>query len=298
MVKKKSVKSKTAKKKNQKKSMNEKSSDKQSETPTFRKLTISNEKEIAVNFAEKVHKRFDRLIKASVLFGSQAKNKATPGSDVDIIFIIDDASVAWDLELVSWYREELGKIVAQEQFAEQLHINTIKLTTWWQDLLNGDPVVINILRYGEALIDSGGFYDPIKALLIQGKIKSTPEAVYSALQRAPTHIARSRAAEMSAIEGVYWSMVDSAQAALMTAGKMPPSPEHLPGMLKETFVEGGYLKMDAVKALRDLYVLHKAIAHGEINDIKGSEIDGWQETAEKFLEDMVSLIDKMLENKK
>ena len=267
----------------------------QTESP--KTMSINREKDIAYALAEKVHKKFSTLIKASILFGSQAKNSAVSGSDIDIIFIIDDASINWDLELVSWYREELGKIVANQEYSKQLHINTIKLTTWGQDLLHGDPVVLNILRYGEVLIDIGGFFNPLKALLIQGKIRSTPEAVYAALQRAPQHIARSKISELGAIEGVYWAMIDSAQAALITAGKIPPSPEHIPGMLKQTFVDSGMLKIDAVKAVKGIYTLHKSIAHKEISDIKGVEIDKWQETAEKFLSEMVRIIDSLLEKK-
>lgn len=262
------------------------------------KKVLKNEKEIAMNFAQRVHQKFDRMVKASVLFGSQAKNTAKPNSDIDVIIVIDDASINWDLELISWYREELGKIIASQKYSADLHVNTIKLTTWWHDLLHGDPVVLNILRYGEALIDSGGFFNPLKILLIQGKIRSTPEAVYSALQRAPGHIARSKIAEMSAIEGVYWAMVDSAQAALIMAGKLPPSPEHLPIMLKITFVDTGRMKINSVKALRDIYVLHKSIAHREISDIKGQDIDKWQDTAEQFILEMTRLIDEMIEEKK
>jgi predicted nucleotidyltransferase/uncharacterized protein (UPF0332 family) len=263
-----------------------------------RKFSLNKEKEVAMDLASKVHRKFSNMIKASILFGSQAKNSAVSGSDIDIIFIIDDASINWDLELISWYREELGKIISKEEYAQQFHINTIKLTTWWHDLLHGDPVVINILRYGEALIDIGGFFNPLKALLIQGKIRSTPEAVYAALQRAPQHIARSKMAELNAIEGAYWAMIDSAQAALITAGRIPPSPEHIPGMLKETFVDTKMLKMDAVTAIKDLYRLHKTIAHREVSDIKGVEIDKWQETAEQFLSDMVRIIDSLLDEKK
>ncbi len=267
------------------------------ELPPQKSAPVS-ESDIAMDFAMKVHKRFDKLIKATILFGSQAKSTATATSDIDIIIIIDDASIAWDLELIAWYREELAKIIAGNRYKNDLHINTVKLTTWWQDLLYGDPIVVNILRYGEALIDSGGFFAPIKALLIQGKIRSTPEAVYAALQRAPDHLARSKAATMGAIEGVYWAMVDSAQAALITAGKIPPSPEHIPAMLKDVFVDRGLLSIENVRALRDLYLLHKSIAHGEASHIKGVEIDIWQEKTEKFIGDMTGIIAKLLESEK
>ncbi len=259
---------------------------------------IHTERDIAMDFATRVHRKFDRVIKASVLFGSQAKNTATPQSDIDIILIVDDATIQWDMELVAWYREELAKLISACSYNKELHINTIKLTTWWQDLMYGDPVVLNILRYGEALVDIGGFFNPIKALLAQGKIRSTPEAVYAALQRSPTHLARSRAAELQAVEGIYWSMVDAAQAALITAGKMPPSPEHLAQYLKESFVDSGLLKAESIKAFNDLFELHKSISHGLTSDIKGADLDRWQATAEKFLTDMTGIIDKILEYKK
>jgi predicted nucleotidyltransferase len=255
------------------------------------------EKEIALDFAVKAQKKFDQMIKASVLFGSQAKNTAHAKSDIDIIFIIDDASINWDLELISWYREELGKLLGSETRGQDIHVNTIKLTTWWLDLLHGDPVVLNIIRYGEPLIDIGGFFAPLKALLLQGKIAPTPEAVYVALQRAPNHLLRSRVSQMGAIEGVYWTMVDSAQAALIMAGKMPPSPEHIPEYLQATFVEPGMLKSGFARAFADLYQLYKGISHGNIHIVSGVEVDKWQSIAEKFLAEMTQIIKKLSEPK-
>jgi len=256
------------------------------------------DKAIAMDFATKVHQKFDRLIRASILFGSQAKGIAKSDSDIDIVLIIDDASINWDVELIAWYREELSKLISSTKHSNRLHINTIKLTTFWSDLMHGDPVILNILRYGEPLIDSGAFFNPIKALMERGRIKPTPEAVYAALQRAPTHLARSKAAELGSIEGVYWTLVDSAQAAIIMHGQIPPSPEHIPDMLKELFVDKGKLSYGYVRAFNDLYLLHKDILYGKIVDIKGAEIDQWQALAEEFLSEMTRLIDEMIELQK
>jgi predicted nucleotidyltransferase len=262
------------------------------EKKDFPSLQLKLESDIAMDFATKLYKTFDKIIKSVVLFGSSVKQNATTGSDIDIIIILDDVSVKWDQELIAWYREELDKLLRKNPYQKSLHINTIKLSTWWEDLMRGDPVIINVLRYGEAMIDFGGFFKPLKYLLLEGKIKSTPESIYSCLQRAPTHFLRSRAAEMNSIEGLYWAMVDSSHAALISAGIPPASPEHVPADLKDVFVDKKRLKMKYVLWYRDLYMLHKKIVHGETTDLKGIEIDMWQERTQEFMKVMAELVNE------
>lgn len=253
-------------------------------------LQIKLESDIAMDFATKAYKKFDKMVKSIVLFGSTIKQTSTSKSDIDIILILDDVSIRWDQELIAWYRTELDKILRKNPYQRELHINTIKLSTWWEDLMEGNPVVVNILRHGEAMIDLAGFFEPLKYLLLTGKIKSTPEAIYSCLQRAPQHFLRSRVAELNSVEGLYWAMVDSAHAALIAAGIPPASPEHIPVDLRETFVSAKKLNMKYVVWYRDLLILHKKISHGEINDLKGVEIDQWQERTEMFMKVMADLV--------
>ncbi len=267
---------------------------KKSSSADFPTLKLLSEQDIALDFATKVYQQFNKLIKSIVLFGSSVKQTSISTSDIDIIIIIDDSSVQWDQELIAWYREELGKMIRANPYRKELHINTVKLTTWWQDLMRGDPVVINILRYGESLIDFGGFFNPLKIMLQEGKINSTPEAIYTCLQRAPQHLARSKAAELSSVEGIFWAMVDSAHALLISSKVLPPSPEHIPILLKENFVDKGLLKMKYVVWYRDLYVLHRKIVHGDITDIKGMEIDDWQARADEFINVMAKLIEQIV----
>lgn len=260
----------------------------------FPTLRIIDEKEIAMDFATKTYEKFNKLVKSIILFGSQTKNSAVAGSDIDIILIVDDASILWDQELIAWYREELGKLIRVNPYKKELHINSIKLTTWWQDLLRGDAVIMNILRFGEPLIDFGGFFSPLKVLLQQGKLKSTPESIYAALERVPSHILRSRVSELNAIEGLYWAMIDSSQAALMAAKQNPPSPEHIPKMLSINFVDKGLLKSKYAGMFSELHGLHKKILHGEITNLKGEEIDIWQEKTEEFVKEMVRVVNYLV----
>jgi len=255
-------------------------------------LQLKLESDIAMDFAVKAYEKFDKIVKSIILFGSSVKQTEVAGSDIDIILILDDATIVWDQELIAWYRQELDKLLRANPYQKNLHLNTIKLSTWWEDLMRGDPVVLNVLRYGESLIDFGGFFEPLKYLLLNGKIKSTPEAIYDCLQRAPTHLLRSKAAELNAIEGLYWAMVDSSHAALIAAGINPASPEHVPNDLKEIFVDKGLLRMKYVVWYRDLLILHKKISHGEINELKGVEIDDWQERTQEFVRVMAELVNQ------
>ena len=278
--------------KKKKKRSSKKFKKKKSDVPT---LQLKKESDIAMDFATKLYKKFNKMIKSVILFGSTARQSAVVGSDIDIIIIIDDVTINWDQELIAWYRQELDKMLRKNPYQKSLHINTVKLSTWWEDLMRGDPVVLNVLRYGEAMIDLAGFFEPLKYLLIKGKIRATPEAIYSALQRAPAHIARSKFAELNSIEGLYWAMVDSAHAALIAANVPPASPEHVPVDLKEQFVNTGKLKMKYVVWYRDLLVLHKKIAHGQLKNLKGVEIDEWQDRTEEFLEVMAKLVKDLIE---
>jgi len=257
-------------------------------------LELKTNRDIAMDFAEKVYKKFDVLVKSVILFGSTVKNKLAVGSDIDIIIVVDDATIKFDEKFILWYREELGKIIQTNPYKKDLHINTIKITTWWEDLMKGDPTVINMIRYGEALIDYGGFFSPLKLLLQQGKLKPSPESIYQMLNRIPGHILRSRVYEMSSIEGCYWAFVESAQSLLMAIRIIPPSPEHIPDLLKEHYVDKGLLKKNCINDYNEVYDIHKRIIHGEIKNIDGKIVDIFQNKAEDFFKKTVELLNKIL----
>ena len=281
-------------KKNPKKVKSKKKEKQKLDSKLYPSLQLKTEHEIAMDFAVKAYHKFDKIIKSIVLFGSTVKESSVAGSDIDIIMIIDDVAIKWDQEMIAWYREELEKLLKRNPYQQSLHINTVKLSTWWEDLMRGDPVVINVLRHGETMIDMAGFFQPLKYLLLQGKIKPSPEAIYISLQRAPMHLERSRMAELNSIEGLFWAMVDSSHAALIAINVLPPSPEHLAADLKENFVSRGMLKMRYVEWYRDLLVLHKRIAHGNIKELKGVEIDQWQEKTREFIDVMANLVQKIV----
>lgn len=262
-----------------------------------KKKPISNEN-IAYDFSVKVYKLFKEAIKSIVMFGSAAKGKAVAGSDVDIIIILDDCSISWDQELIAWYRQELSKLIQKQSYSQKIHINTVTLSTFWEEVRAGDPATINIIRYGQTIIDFGGFFDPLKVLLAKGKIRPSPEAIFSVLRRAPLHISRAKFNVVSSIENLYWAMVDSAHAALMAMDEVPPSPEHISEMLNKVFVSKKELNKKYVKWYSDMYRLAHDITHGNIKHVTGREVDEYTAKAIEFEKTMRDITAALISREK
>jgi predicted nucleotidyltransferase len=246
---------------------------------------------IAYDFATEAYKRFQQIVKSIVLFGSVAKDLKRQ-NDIDIIIFVDDCTIQWDEELIAWYREELQKILANNKNRDKLHINTVTLSVFWDEFKAGEPVAINIVRYGKTLIDFGGFFDPLKMLLAKGKVKPSAEAIYNALRRAPFHLSRARYGIYLAVDSLYWAMVDSAHAALMIANQVAPSPEHIPNMLEEYFVKKRMLNGKYVKLYREIYGIIHSLNKSNIY-IPSKKIDEYQKEVDNFVGEMARIVKKL-----
>jgi predicted nucleotidyltransferase len=268
------------------------------ETTAKKEPDYSKDRDIALDFATKTYKKFRDVIKAIAMFGSAARHDQTNKSDIDIVIIIDDCTVNWDDELIAWYREELAKIVAENKYAKELHVNTVTLTAFWEEMRAGEPLVINVLRYGEPLIDVGGFFDPLKVLLAKGKIRPTPEAIFTTMQRAGQHLGRANTNILNSVEGFYWAMVDASHAALMAMRVVPPSPEQLPELLTSTLVDHGLIGKEYVDWYNEVRAKAKSIMYGEISQLDGKELEQLQTKSLDFVLKLNELTKGMIANEK
>ncbi len=259
---------------------------------------LDTDKDIAFDFAGKVYNKFRDVVKAIAMFGSVTKLEATPKSDIDIIIIIDDCTINWDDELIGWYREELAKLLIANKYRKEIHINTVTLTAFWEEIRAGEPLIINILRYGEALIDVGGFFDPLKVLLSKGKIRPSAEAIFTTMQRTGQHLGRANANILNSIEGFYWAMVDASHSTLMAMNLIPPSPEHIGELLQQHVVDKKILDKKYVENYEYVRKKAKAIIHGEIKKLEGKDIQDLQEKAEAFVKELNEITKALIHNQK
>jgi len=250
----------------------------------------SEEFAIARKFAKMLYNEFGDLLRAVILFGSVAKEKLATEKDIDVLIILDDVRIVLTKDIIQTYRIILERIVADID-PRRLHIQTMKFTSFWEYVRVGDPVAINILRNGIALIDTG-FFDPLQALLEEGRIRPSDEAIYTYFTMAPSSLHRSKQHILTAMIDLYWAAVDSAHAALMQMGEIPPSPEHVADMLEEKLVKKKLISKEYVTIMRRLYYIFKQITHRKISDIDGKEYDIYKKQATRFVKEMQKFIEK------
>jgi predicted nucleotidyltransferase len=247
--------------------------------------------DIAYKFSEKAYKEFGTFIKCIVLFGSATREKK-PVGDIDILIIIDDMSIELRPEVVQTYRIIVQKLVTN--ISSKLHITTLKLTSFWEFVKAGDPVAVNILRDGVALIDTG-IFDPLQMLLRQGRIRPTPEAVWSYFVRAPATLQNSKWHILQAVVDLYWAVVDAAHAALMRVGEVPPSPKHVPALMEEVLVKRKLCHKKYPLVMKNFYELMKRITHRQIKDMRGLDYDRYSKEAEDFINEMKHIVESKID---
>ena len=247
------------------------------------KVGVANYKkedfDIAYEFSKKLYEEMKDFVKATVLFGSSAR-KTTSQGDIDVLVIIDDLTVRLTPELTEAYTLITEKIVAET--SNLLHITTLKLTAFWEYVRAGDPVIINMLRDGIALLDTG-FFEPIQFLLKQGRIRPTHESVWSYFAKAPSTLYNSKWHLLQATVDLYWAVIDAAHSALMKLGEIPPSPEHVADMMQMHMVNKGLIDKKYAETMKKFYLLSKKINHREIKEISGRDYDAYYKEAQDFV---------------
>ncbi len=244
--------------------------------------------DIAYHFTTLAHKELGDLLRAVVLFGSAARPESTHPHDIDILIIIDDIHVAFTQELQQAYRIIIENCVRQTD--KRLHITTLRFSNFWEYVRTADPVVVTMLRDGHAIIDTG-FFTPMQLLLKQGRLRPTNEAIWSYWARAPQLVMASKWKLMLGIIDLYWAVINSAHAALMSAGVTPETPQHVPDLLREHFVHKGLLKEQYADTAQRFFDLQKDIYARRIETVAGARFDRLHQEADEFVKTMRTFLE-------
>jgi hypothetical protein len=257
---------------------------------------------LAKRFAEELKAELGDFMKAAILFGSAARAAAKPeegrkqekeapwkANDIDVLLLVNDLTMVLSPEVIEAYRIITENTAAR--ISKRLHVTTMKLTSYWDYVRQGDPLIINMLRDGLPLHDVG-IFEPAQQLLFQGRIRPSREAVWVYWARAPQTIANSDWHVMQAALDLYWAVIDAAHAALMHTGETPPTPSHVADLIQERLVRKKLATKADAQAMRDFYGLSKAIVHRKLQRMTGTEYDRWRKKADTFIAAMRKVVEK------
>lgn len=223
----------------------------------------------SADFSKELIKEGKDFIKAIVLFGSASRRTRKP-HDIDVLVIIDDVSIHLNKELIHTYRIIVQEIIAK--VSKKLHITTLKFTSFWEYVRVGDPVAINMLREGYPLIDTN-FFVPLQRLLQQGRIRPTPESVYTYFHKAKTTMYNASWHILQSVVDLYWAAIDASHATIMSLGILPVAPDELSALMRERLVKTNLLGEKHVELVQELYDLQKEITRGQRKEISAKEYD-------------------------
>ncbi|MGM5481529.1 MAG: nucleotidyltransferase domain-containing protein [Nanobdellota archaeon] len=243
--------------------------------------------DITKKFADKLKEEVGDLLRAVVLFGSAARGKAEEGSDIDVLLVVNDMTIVYSNEVIASLRVMIENTAAS--ISEKFHITTMKISDFWDYLHKVDPIIVNILREGNAVYDEG-FFMPAQALLDSGKLRPTKEAVWAYYLRAPKTIKTAEQKLLQSVVDLYWAVIDAAHAALMHVDVVPGAPHEIADLLEKHFVSKRLLEKRYVKTLRSFYHMAKEIGHQHLLHTSGKNVDEYIEEAREFVKKMRFLI--------
>lgn len=194
---------------------------------------MENITEIIFNFSKDLLEKVDGLVKFIVLFGSTARKENKEDSDIDILIVIDDITPEYKLTDISFYNENLRKILSSKEEYKKIHPITIPLSTFYEGILKGDPLIINAIRIGFPIIDPSGFFSTLKELLKLGKIKYTEEAIEELKRKNKLLEDSFNASLFKFLENIYLATLYIAQYYLSKNGSENLEPENIPEELKK-----------------------------------------------------------------
>lgn len=247
---------------------------------------LSNKELMAkvIKFTNEARRQYTELVKSVLIFGSAVRGDATKGSDLDLFVILDDTATksSEDLQRVNAHLH----LMANE--LKDLHIQTHTLTEFWQWIKVGSPELVNFLRYGLSVYDTG-FIKPVQRMLNMGLIPPSEETIVLKARTAETRYRRVVLDIKSMIFDLRYSVLDIIQAAVMYHYKATPdykkAPEYMEKLVKEKQLEKSY-----IDKFKELDALWKKIDHKEVKDATPQHL----ETALKLANDIITRFKSMI----
>jgi predicted nucleotidyltransferase len=230
-----------------------------------------------VKFTNEARKQYGEMIKSVLIFGSAVRGDMKKTSDADLFVILDDTATKSS--------EDLEKINSQLYLIahklKDLHVQVHTLTEFWKWIKMGSPELVNFLRYGLAIYDTG-FIKPIQRLLAAGLIAPSEEAISLKVKTAERRLKKIELDFKAIIFDLRYVAMDIIQAVIMHYYKAQPDAKAIPQFLKK-LVEEKKLEKGYIEKFEELDKLWKDIDHKVIEKVDSKHLDKALKLAKEIL---------------
>jgi len=236
--------------------------------------------EKSVKFMNEIRKRFGEIVKSVLIFGSVVRGDVKPSSDADVWVILDDTALKTSVDL-NTVKEEI--FVTAENLKD-LHVQITYLTEFWQWVRIGSPELVNFLRHGLVLYDTG-FVKPVQRMLQLGLLPPSEEVIRLKTKASEIRLEKIKGDLKSIIFDLRYCASDTIQAVIMHYYKTQPDPKEIPKYL-EKMVEEGRVEKEFLDKWKEIDKLWKDIDHQIVKDVNGEYLQKalilTQEIIERF----------------
>ncbi len=276
--------------------------DKKPKTAKKKSKKLDNSKEGRLNsvkkFSDELVKKLGDKVKCVVVWGSVTRGEHTPESDIDTFVLLDDTKLAEDVPLdikekIRWKVAELAKKIDPRITLQYFSF----LTEFWDDLRHGEPLVIDVLRWGIPIYDVG-IFTPAKKLLERGKISSSREAIMRRMSLASAGFKQCEYRLRKQIPFyLEQAMANAGQAPIMILGSLPPGKEAVGKTLDNLFVKSKMLEKEYADLANEIHEFAKNAEKGKI-EVTGQLVEEYIQKTDKFIKRMYQLVGQLGERRK
>jgi predicted nucleotidyltransferase len=231
-----------------------------------------------VKFTLEAKKHYGEIIKSVLIFGSLVRGDAKKTSDADVLVILDDTATksSEDIEKVNSHLY----LIAHE--LKDIHIQTHTLTEFWQWIRSGSPELVNFLRYGLPIYDTG-FVKPVQRMLEMGMIPPSEETISLKARASEVRYKKIKLDIKSMIFELRYTAMDIVQAVAMYYYKAQPDYKDMIPYLEKLVKEKG-LEKEYIEKFKELDKLWKDIDHKVIPEVTTQHLEKALQLAKEIVE--------------
>jgi predicted nucleotidyltransferase len=219
--------------------------------------------EKSVKFMNEIRKKFGEIIKSVVIFGSVARGDIKPTSDADVWVILDDTTMKTSVDF-DRIREEI--LITAENIKD-IHVQTTNLTEFWQWVRIGSPELINFLRYGLVIYDTG-FVKPVQRMLQLGLLPPSEEVIRIKQKTSQVRLEKIKGDLKSIIFDLRYCCSDIIQAVVMYYYKTQPDPKEISSYI-EKMIKEGKIEREFLEKWKEIDKLWKDVEHQTVKEVDG-----------------------------